>query len=83
MEEAICVSDTTERRRWHGEDSATPADRLIDWLTRLFIIEPIAASAGVLLIVGALSNSGAAGFVGFVIALLFASQLRKRHERDL
>jgi hypothetical protein len=55
---------------------------LIDGTHRLILAEPVAASAGVLLIVGALSDSGLAAIVSFVIAMLFASQLRARRERN-
>jgi hypothetical protein len=77
------MTDMTNRGDWRPEKSTSLADRLIDGTLRLFLTEPVAASAGVLIIVAALSNSGLAGFVAFAIAMLFASQLRARYERDL
>ena len=77
------MTDVTNRGDWHPEKRSTSiADRLIDGTHRLILAEPVAASAGVLLIVGALSDSGLAAIVSFVIAMLFASQLRVRRERN-
>lgn len=72
------MAGMTDRRDWHREISASIADRLIDGIVRLFVTEPVAASAGVLLVVGAISNSGLAAFLSFVIASLFAWQLQAR-----
>lgn len=77
------MSDTADRRPWSSGNARAPADRLIDGAHRLFVFEPVAAAAGVALVAGALSGSGLVGFIGFVVAMLFASQLRVRHERDL
>jgi hypothetical protein len=77
------MADTTDHPGWPPRGSGSPADRLLDATLRLFVAQPVAASAGVLLVVAALSNSGLAGFVGFAIAMLFASHLRARYERDL
>jgi hypothetical protein len=77
------MTDIPHRDDWRPEKPATPADRLIDGTLRLFLAEPVAASAGVLLVVSALSNSGLTGFAAFVISMIFASQLRARLERDL
>lgn len=76
------MADMTGQGDWRPQKSS-PADRLIDGTLRLFLTQPVAASAGVLLVVAALSNSGLAGFIAFAIALLFASHLRRRYEGDL
>ena len=77
------MTDTTGRRDWHSGGSPSLADRLIDGTVRFFIAEPVSASVVVLFVVGGLTNSGLAAFTGWAIALLFASHLRRRYERDL
>jgi hypothetical protein len=77
------MTDATDRGDWERQKATSAADRLIDWMHDLFLAEPVAASAGAMLVVGALSGSGVAAFAGFVIAMLFASQLRARRERNL
>ena len=57
---------------------SSPTDRLVHYVCRLFICEPVAASAVVLVLVGAFTESASAGWVGFAAALLLASQLQRR-----
>lgn len=63
--------------RWVQENSLT--DRPIGGVRHLFLLQPVAGSAVVLMLTGALTESATAGWIGFAIALPLACRLRARH----
>ncbi len=77
------MSDSTERGEWRSQPESSPADRLIGRMYFFFLTDPVAASAVVLMLAGALSGSGLVAWIAFAVSMLVAAHLRHRHERSL
>ena len=68
--------------RDYEEETKRPAvDRFLAYLTRLFLEEPVAASVSAGLILGALTNSGLAIFIGAGTAYALTEPLRRSFTR--
>ena len=79
--ESAGMSIDYSHRDYENETRGSAVDRLLAYLTRLFVEEPVAASVSAGLILGALTNSGLAIFIGAGAAYALTEPLRRSFAR--